>query len=52
MESDATRRMRFFKVSKTPFMEMKPESIFNMKMDSSLGKLDSGKDKEIPVVAV
>jgi len=51
MESDATRRMRFFKVSKKPFMEMKPESIFNLQMNNS-GSMDSGKDKEIPVVAV
>jgi len=46
MESDATRRMRFFKVSKKPFMEMKPDSIFNQINNNS----GLNSDKEIPVV--
>ncbi len=37
MESDATRQMRFSKVSKKPFMDMKPESIFNIQMSNSAG---------------
>ena len=47
MESDATRRMRFFKVSKKPFMEMKPDSIF-----SNINQLGSGQNSEKEISSV